>query len=141
MTYKMDINEFDKLTEFTGSQRYAYFLAKSAEWQEVWTLSATEGFVTLGDGAGNVCVPIWPHRDFAAALAVGEWAACQVESVNIVEFMQKWAQGMARAGYFFAVFPTIKSSGVVVDPDRLRSDLLEEIKKRKVRFIGDDDIE
>jgi hypothetical protein len=138
MSYKLNIHEFNTVTDFTGPQRYAYFLVKSAEWQEVWTLSSLEGFVTLGDGVGNVCVPVWPHRDFAAALVAGQWSDCKVTSINIVEFMQKWAQGMARAGYCFAVFPTIKQTGVVVKPDRLRSDLLEEIKKQKVRIYDED---
>jgi hypothetical protein len=135
MTYKMDIHEFDAVTALTGAQRCAYFLVKVAEWLEVWTLSSPEGFVTVGDAAGHVCVPVWPHRDFAAALAVGEWAHCKAESVNVVDFTQKWAQGMARAGYYFAVFPTLDNTGVILDPDRLRSDLLEEIKKQKAHFI------
>jgi len=137
MSYKLDIQEFNNISEFAGPQRYAYFLDKAAEWQEVWTLSSEEGFVTLGDGAGNVCVPVWPHRDFAAALAVGEWSHCKAESVNIVEFMEKWAQGMARAGYLFAVFPTINNTGVVAEPDRLRCDLLDEIKRKKIHFINE----
>jgi len=138
MSYKLDIHEFNKITDFAGPQRYAYFLDKAAEWKEIWTLSSEEGFVTLGDGAGHVCVPVWPHRDFAAALAVGDWAHCGTESVNIVDFMQKWAQGMSRAGYFFAVFPSINNNcGVVVDPERLRVDLLEELQRKNIRIIDE----
>jgi hypothetical protein len=135
MSYKLDIHEFNNVSDFAGPQRYAYFLDKAAEWSEVWTLSSEEGFVTLGDASGQVCVPVWPHRDFAAALAVGEWEHCKAECVNITDFLQKWAQGMSRAGYMFAVFPTINKTGVVAEPDRLRSDLLEEIQRRNIHII------
>jgi hypothetical protein len=135
MTYKMDITEFNRVTECAGPQRYAYFLDKAAEWQEVWTLSCEEGFVTMSDAHGHECVPVWPHKDFASALAVGQWSHCKAECVNIVDFMQKWAQGMARAGFMFAIFPTITNTGIVVEPDRLRCDLLEELQRKNVRII------
>jgi|WetSurMetagenome_2_1015567.scaffolds.fasta_scaffold00085_30 hypothetical protein len=138
MTYKMDMTEFNEVTgEFSGARRYDYFLAKAAEWKEVWTLSSSEGSVTMCDGQGHECVPVWPHADFASALAVCDWSHCKAECVNIVDFMQKWVQGMARAGYFFAVFPTLNNTGVVVNPDKLREDLSNEIKNSaKIRFLG-----
>jgi|WetSurMetagenome_2_1015567.scaffolds.fasta_scaffold01254_7 hypothetical protein len=128
---EMDDEQFNVVTGMTGPDRYAYFIGRAAEWMVVWTLSNEEGFVTLGDDKGNVCVPIWPHRDFANALAKGDWSDCEPEMVDINTFLQKWAQGMARAGYLYAVFPTVNNSGTVVEPDRLRDDLIKMLEGNK----------
>jgi hypothetical protein len=131
MSYKLSKAQFNKVIEFPGPQRYAYFITKVTDWQEVWTLKSPEGIVTLGDEEGKVCVPLWPHPDYASALARDAWFDCQPENVDIETFMEKWVKGMVQAGYLFAVFPISDQQGVVASPERLHGDLTKGIEGNK----------
>jgi Protein of unknown function (DUF2750) len=92
-------------------------------------LKQPDGFITMGDDEGHICVPLWPHPDYAAALATGEWSACRPDEIDLESFKDKWINGMIKDGYFVAVFPTPQEKGVVVSPERLHEDLAEELSR------------
>jgi hypothetical protein len=125
----MNKSQFDAVIRLPGPDRYKHFIARIADWAQVWTLKQTDGFVTMGDDEGHVCVPLWPHPDYAAALATGEWSACRPEEIDLVSFKDKWINGMIKDGYFVAVFPTPQEKGVVVSPERLQEDLTDELSR------------
>ena len=129
MTHPMNKAQFDSVLRLPGPGRYKHFIARVADWQQVWTLKQPDGFVTLGDDEGHVCVPLWSHPDFAKALAVEEWATCVPTEIDLEPFQQKWLPGMAAAGYLVAVFPTPDQKGVVVSPGRLEKDLNEDLAR------------
>ena len=134
MSYKISKAQFDKVTALPGPQRYSYFISKVSDWQEIWTLNSPNGIVTLGDEDGKVCVPLWPHPDYANALVREDWSDCLPEKVDIETFMEKWVKKTSQAGYLFAVFPISDQQGVVASPERLHGDLargLEGNRKKK----------
>lgn len=129
MTYNLNMAQFDNVLKLDGPSRYNHFIARIADWQQVWTLKQPDGFVTLGDDEGNVCVPLWPHADYAKALAVDDWSTCVPVDIDLDSFKAKWLPGMARDNYLVAVFPTPNQKSVVVSPARLAEDLNEELAK------------
>ena len=129
MTYKMNSKQYEQVIALPGPERYAHFITRVADWQEVWTLKQSDGFVTLSDNEGNYCVPLWPHRDYAMTLAIGEWSDCSAESIDLDSLLEKWIPGMIRDGYKIAVFPTPNQKAVVVSPERLNDDLGIELEK------------
>lgn len=129
MTYKLNRVQFDSVVKLAGPERYKHFIARIADWRQVWTLKQPDGFVTLGDDEGHVCVPLWPHADYAKALASGDWTTCVPVNVDLDSFKEKWLPGLLRDKYFLAVFPTPDQKGVVVSPERLAADLREELAK------------
>jgi hypothetical protein len=134
MSYKLSKAQFNKIIALPGPQRYAHFITKVTDWQEVWTLSSPNGIVTLGDDEGKVCVPLWPHPDYASALVKDDWSDCQPEKVDIEPFMEIWIKKTFQAGNLFAVFPISDQQGVVASPERLHCDLtrgLEGNKKKR----------
>jgi len=129
MTYALNKAEFDNVLKLAGPARYRHFIARIADWQQVWTLRQPDGFVTLGDDEGHICVPLWPHADYAMAFAVGDWSTCVPVDIDLDSFKEKWLPGMTRDSYLVAVFPTPSQKGVVVEPARLADDLNEELAK------------
>ena len=129
MTYKMNKQQFDQVLSLPVIERYKHFVARVADWQEVWTLKAPDGFVRFADDAGQQCVPVWPHPDYATALATESWSNCRPESLDITSFVEKWIPGMIKDKVMVVVFPTPKQKGIVVEPGKLQTDLSEELKQ------------
>jgi hypothetical protein len=66
--------EFAAVSALPGPARYAHFIGQVADWEEVWGLRGSGGWVLAADDDGRQLMPIWPHARYAEACAVGEWA-------------------------------------------------------------------
>lgn len=126
MPWEMHDKEFESVSGLSADERYAYFIKKVADFQEVWSLWS-DGWVMMGDEEGHECVPVWPHPRFASACAVGEWAGYEARLVELSPWMEKWIPGIQKDGRHVAVFPLPAGKNVVVTPARLESDLEEEL--------------
>ena len=128
MPYQMRKPQSEQVLSLPAEQRYRHFLAKVADWQEIWTLRAPDGFVMFKDDEERECIPVWPHPDYAVASATGSWAACTPEQLDLDAFLTRWIPGLDRDNRRVAVFPTPQNKGVVVAPHRLQADLSEELE-------------
>ncbi|HPM82187.1 MAG TPA: DUF2750 domain-containing protein [Candidatus Anammoximicrobium sp.] len=129
MPYQMSKPQFEEVLSLPAGQRYRHFIAKVADWQEIWTLRGPDGFVMFGDTDQRECLPVWPHPDYAAALATDPWAACTPERLDLEAFLTRWIPGLARDNRRVAVFPTPQAKGVVVEPQQLQADLSVELEQ------------
>jgi hypothetical protein len=129
MPYTINEHEMKAVSALDGVARYAHFIKRVADWMELWSLKGDDGFVGSGDGAGNTGIPFWPHPAYAEQQATGEWANCAPALIGLDDFMKKWLAGMERDGLKVFVFPTPNLKGVMVEPARLRADLIEEMKQ------------
>ena len=127
MTWKMNDKEYESVFSLTAPGRYSHFIKRVADWEEVWTLSDSEGFAAAGDGDGNEAIPVWPHERYAAACAVEQWAAFRPEAIPLDEWMDDWIPGLIEDSRVVAVFPNREGKSAIVTPDRLRSDLQSEL--------------
>jgi hypothetical protein len=46
------------MLSLSESERYAYFVKKAADWEEIWRLKTEDGWILAGDDQGNELVPI-----------------------------------------------------------------------------------
>jgi hypothetical protein len=99
--------------------RYQYSVGKMVENGEVWSLRCDDGWVVMSSQDGEECLPVWPHRQFAAQWATGEWADCTPEAVPLAVWMERWTPGLERDGTLLAVFPHSDEEGTVVTPGEL----------------------
>jgi hypothetical protein len=129
MPYEMNQDQFDQVVALPAPERYAHFISRVADRQELWTLETSDGFVQLANDAGEQCVPVWPHPDYAAALATDLWADAVPHKLTLAPFMAKWIPGMIGDNRMVAVFPSPEEKGVVVDPRKLEKDLLTELEQ------------
>jgi hypothetical protein len=125
----MNQKQFDQVILLSAQERYDHFISRAADWEEVWTLKSPDGFVMFGDSSGRECIPVWPHSHYAAALINDSWSACIImERLDLHKFLEKWIPGMVKDKRMVVVFPTPDEKGVVINPKRLKEDLLEELK-------------
>jgi hypothetical protein len=108
--------------------RYSHFIGQVADWGQVWGLrSAAGGWVSVSDASEVPMFPVWPHEPYARLMAVDAWADAVPTPIDVCEWIQKWAPGLAASGHKIAVFPTPQMKGVVADPQKVVSDLQAEI--------------
>ncbi|MGE0079858.1 MAG: DUF2750 domain-containing protein [Thiohalomonadaceae bacterium] len=100
----------------SADARYDYAVEKIAERGLVWSLKSEQGWVVMTTPDGEECLPVWPHRDFAARWANGEWADCTPEAIPLDAWMTRWTPGLEQDGTLLAVFPHSDEEGTVVTP-------------------------
>lgn len=120
--------EFTALLGMAASDRYATFLNRVVDWEEVWSLRNSDGWCLMADENGLEVIPVWPHERFATACASAQ-SQEQAASISLQDWLQKWLPGMIRDGRHVAVFPVPDGKGTVVSPEQLRSDLLMECEQ------------
>ncbi len=122
MSFKLSTTERDNTIALSNYQRYQYFIDKVAEHGEIWSLANDEGWVTLS-AEGDNCLPIWPHEDFAAQWATGDWVDCTPKSVTLEVWLKRWTKGLKSDETLLVVFPNLEEEALLVDPEELDEDL------------------
>jgi hypothetical protein len=98
--------------------RFAYFVRKAADFEQVWGLHG-DGWATTMGADGAIALAVWPEREFAAACAVGAWQQHVPEAVALGDFLTHWLPGLVRDSRRVDVFPTTKDAGTLASPDSL----------------------
>ncbi len=128
-SYSLPPKQFAAVSALPGPERYKHFVSRVADWQSVWGLRDADGWVMAGDDSGRSAFPVWPHPDYAAACAAGEWAGNAPAAIEIHDFMDTWLASMAAERGLVAVFPTPAMRGVMVPAQQLAEHLREELAR------------
>ncbi len=130
MTYDLTESEFNTVSLLSPDSRYDYFVEKIVAGGEVWSLAGEDGWVVMTSDDGEECLPVWPHEDFAAEWATGEWADCKPTAVALNEWVGRWTPGMEKDGTLLAIFPDEESEGTIVAPNELLLSIEAQRKSR-----------
>ncbi len=122
MSFTLTAAERDKTLALSNYQRYQYFIDMVNEQGEIWSLANDEGWVTLS-AEGDNCLPIWPHADYAAQWATGDWSDCSPKSVTLETWLKRWTKGLKNDETLLVVFPNLEEEALLVDPEELDEDL------------------
>jgi hypothetical protein len=129
MSYALNQQQFESVSRLDGAKRYSHFLSRTADWENVWSLKAGSGWVSLCDDAGQRAFPVWPHSQYAAACVSAEWADAQPEAIDVHAFIAEWLPRMQAEEVRVAVFPTPAMKGVLVMPSELAQALSQELAR------------
>ncbi|PTY77790.1 hypothetical protein B5V89_13415 [Heyndrickxia sporothermodurans] len=119
-------NEIKAVVKLPALKRYGYFIKKVADFEEVWGLY-DGGWAMTEDSEGNQLVPFWPKREFADLCNEENWEGYKPKKIDLDVFIDKWIPGMKNDGSKIAIF-WYNNDSIVVDPERLLSDLEEELE-------------
>lgn len=127
MAYKLTDEQRGRIQQLDAEQRYTHFIDKVSRWEEIWSLRDDEGFVLVSTD-DEECMPVWPHPDYAAEWATGDWSGCEPFKVDMEAWLDRWLPGMEEDGIAVAVFPNLEESGIVEGPRDLGSAILQAIE-------------
>jgi hypothetical protein len=117
--------EFQRVLALPPQERYAHFVERVANTQQIWSLRTRAGWVTMGDESVGQIVPVWPDSRYAETFIGGDWADAQVTGITLRDWVELRVPGMIKQGTRIAVFPvtTAAEGAVVTEPERLQWDL------------------
>ncbi len=118
-------NEIKAVIKLPALKRYSYFIKKVVDFEQVWGLY-NDGWAMTEDSEGNQIIPFWPKSEYADLCIEENWKSYQPKKIDLDDFLGKWIPGMNRDGLKIAVF-WYNNDSVIVEPDRLLSDLEEEL--------------
>jgi len=101
MRYAPSEAEFACLSEMDEPERLHYFITRSMECEEVWSLRNADGWATHETPTGEV-LPLWPYRVLAEAFVSVETAA---DAVSLEHFVYRELNGMNLAGIKLEIMP------------------------------------
>jgi len=127
--YRFGPSEVDAVLRARPEKRYAYFVKRVADWEEVWGLRNADGWVMSATDAGQQVAPFWPFRPFAERAAVGSWSNTWPERIALHAFLDRWLPGLAGDGRRVCVLPDEHGQGATVAPAMLKADIEEEREK------------
>ena len=118
MSYTLSAEDFRAVADQSAEERHDYLLDTVVREAKVWILSSDKGMVMMSS-EGEQCLPVWPHPDFAADWATGDWEDCSPEPVDLQAWTERWLPGMENDELTLAVFPTSDEETLVIPPGEM----------------------
>ena len=117
------------VADLSPGRRLGYCVGQAVDTGELWTLRTPAGWVVVDTAYGPV-LPLWPHPDFAACCAVGDWDEAEPACVPVADFLAAWPIGAKGDGRAVIVFPVPGFSGpegAILPSERFAELLREEL--------------
>lgn len=114
-------------------QKYHYFVGKVADWEQVWTVSDGQNFVTLRDQENGIAVALWPAKAYVELCLVHQWAHFTPMQLTLEQLMTELLPDMHEANIKAAIM--MKPNGAnapyydAYDASMLLADLAEECQQ------------
>ena len=128
MSYELSDTERNAALQLNADYRYDHFIAKVAQHQLLWVLKGDKGLLLL-ESEGDVCLPLWPHPEYAQAWIQDELASYELQSITLEVFLERWAEGLEQDNIAVAVFPLPDETGIVEDASELAETLVEKLEQ------------
>lgn len=127
MSWDLADGEREMVLALSARERYGYFIQLAVDSGEIWGLKNDDGWVLAGDEERDA-LPLWPHPDFAAACAVGDWAKAVPQPITLDELLADLIPILEEDGISVAAFPAPDGDSAVVEAKDLRGDIESEIE-------------
>lgn len=111
-------NELSLLDEATPGERLDYFLTRSMEAEEVWSLSNGVGWI-IKELDGKSVLPVWPYSELARACVQGSQEKSTPDAVSLEHFIYNLLPLMISQEILIEILPTGAQQGLVMEAQAL----------------------
>jgi len=136
----IDTRQLQAVVMLPGPRRYAYFIGRVAETGVVWSLYR-QGWALAKKEDGTLVFPLWPDSEFAQVCADHEWTGYAPHSFALDELLDELLPQLAQDGIVTGVFYTPGARDVMPTAGLLRTDLQDELRRRRSGADGANDPE
>lgn len=132
----LSAQELVRISKLLVEQRCEYALTEMAKTQQVWGLMGQEGWVLLKTEE-EVCMPVWPAKDFAVAWEKDEYPECTPTAIDLDTWLNTWLPGMQKNGSLILVFPVgDEEEGIILSAEEMANYLQEELDELNQANLG-----
>jgi len=132
--YKITEQEIEAIIKLTPQQRYAYFLKRICDWEQVWTLYEDDYIVLNEAKNGKLYILLFPFKDFAEHYATNTrgMKGVSYKSFEINEFLETIIKKLQANNVSNAlVFPVANGYGLDVSMTDMVKDIQSESENYK----------
>ncbi len=94
MSYKMNPQQFDAVLELSSSDRCSHFIGKVADWEQLWGVKNSEGWLVPVTPEELEYFPVWPHPEYAQKIVDENFEGHEAVEISIQEL---WSIGFPRS--------------------------------------------
>jgi len=123
MPYEMNDAQLNAVLALPDEQRYQHFVAKVADWQELWGVRNDDGWLVPAMPEGVEYFPVWPHPEYAQKTADKNFPGHTAEELDFDTWMESMLIAFAEDNVKVAVFPNMEWRCVLADAGQLREDI------------------
>ena len=123
----MNEKKFEGILQLTAPKKYAHFVKRVADFEEVWGLNL-DGWAMSETDEGVKTIPFWSHSKFAEDCAIEEWEGYKPNKIDMDEFVDDWLKNLEDQKIDIVIMMDQEGNGINVKPQRLKADLEEELE-------------
>ena len=136
----IDTRQLQAMVMLPGPQRHEYFIKRVVDTGVVWSLYRN-GWALAKKEDGTLVFPLWPDSEFAQVCADYEWTGYAPQSFALDELLDELLPQLAQDGIVTGVFYTPGARDVMPTAGLLRTDLQDELRRRRSGADGASDPE
>ncbi|MFT4941022.1 MAG: hypothetical protein ACI88A_004083 [Paraglaciecola sp.] len=120
--------EFIALSKMLPEQRFDYAIEKMIEYKHLWGLFGENGWLML-KADDDVCLPVWPYKEFASAWVKNDFPDCQPKQIEFSEWLEQWLPGMKNNKTLVLVFPLgDEEEGIMLEAQEMLDCIAEDMQ-------------
>lgn len=124
----MNPKQLAAVFELSATKRFEHFVKVVAEREEAWGLYQ-DGWAMAAADDGVSVFPLWPHKEYAEACAIDEWAGYLPKAISLDDLMEVVLPQLKVEGTLPGILPTPASKGAMPSIDELVAALEEELQR------------
>ena len=126
----MNPQQFKAVLELSSSDRCSHFIGKVADWEQLWGVKNSEGWLVPITPEDMEYFPVWPHPEYAQKIVDENFEGYQAVEISIQEFIDRWIPTFAEDNVKVAVFPDMYWEFWVMEP----KDMLEVLQDEMAQY-------
>lgn len=122
---KTSPKEMEAVLKLDEPARCQHFIKRIVDSEAAWGLWK-DGWALMQDDSGAEVFPLWPAREYAAALQVGEWKDYQPEQIYLDDLIDELLPKLVAKNVLPGIFPTPAGKGVTPTIKELQEAIRQE---------------
>jgi len=127
MPYKMNPQQFEAVLELSSSDRCSHFIGKIADWEQLWGVKNSNGWLVPITPDDLEYFPVWPHPKYAQKIVDENFEGHEAVEISIQEFMDHWIPTFDKDNVKIAIFPDMNWEFWVMEPKDMLECLQDEM--------------
>ncbi|WP_153914852.1 DUF2750 domain-containing protein [Shewanella sp. TC10] len=121
MPYAMNPQQFESVLALSSEERNEHFIGKVADWEQLWAVKNSDGWLVPVTEDNLEYFPVWPHPEYAQKVADEHFPGHEATEISLEEFTNHWLPTFKKDNVKVGVFPNKEWSLWVMEA----TDLLE----------------
>lgn len=126
MSYRMHENHFQNVMNMSSNERLHYFVNKVADWEQLWGVKDSGGWLVPTNNDGFTYFPVWPHPLLAKRATDQRYSGCEVTEIGLDLFLTELLPKCSNAETIVGVCPNMDWIFWGIEPLDLAEYLVEE---------------